>query len=296
MTQVDAVFAGGGIKAMAFVGALGTLEQKGIHINRVAGTSAGALTAAFIKANYTNDEMYQLFTQLDMNQFLDQNPISTVFPFLRWIQLYKRMGLYKGKVFEDWVASALYEKGIRTFGDLPSGTLKLVASDLTNGRFIVLPDDLPRYGIDPVTFSIAKAVRMSCSLPFFFEPVKLKGEDGKESLIVDGGVLSNFPLWLFVRKGKKAERPVLGMKLSPEFDQSPPKEIPNGLSMLTSMFDTMRTAHDQRYVSKFHAKDIIFIPVNEITATQFKMSDEEKDRLIQLGAESTRKFLAKWSY
>ncbi|WP_280768406.1 patatin-like phospholipase family protein [Salipaludibacillus daqingensis] len=294
--KVDAVFAGGGVKALAFSGAFQELKKKNITFERVAGTSAGALTAALIKAGYEAEEMNELFSDMDLREFLDPRVIGNVFPFLRWVMLYRKMGLYKGVTFEMWLEKVLSKKGVKTFGDLPEGSLKMVASDITNGRFIVLPDDLPRYGIDEKSFSVAKAVRMSASLPYFFEPVKLKNEHGEEALIVDGGVLSNFPIWLFIRKREKRERPVLGLRLSPEYDQIPPRKINNGLSFLHSMFETMRTAHDQRYVTKLHAKNIIFIPVKEVTSTHFNMSEDEKHQLILLGKQTTKDFLKTWSY
>ncbi|WP_416149540.1 patatin-like phospholipase family protein [Salipaludibacillus sp. HK11] len=295
--KVDAVFAGGGVKALAFSGALQALKDKNISLERVAGTSAGALTAALIKAGYEAEEMNELFNDLDLKEFLDPRVIGDVFPFLRWLTLYRRMGLFKGDVFEKWLEQTLLKKGVRSFGDLPKGSLKMVASDITNGRFIVLPDDLPRYGIEKETFSVAKAVRMSSSLPYFFEPVKIKDEHGVESMIVDGGVLSNFPIWLFMRKeDEKLERPVLGLRLSNEFDHIPPRKIKNGLSFLHSMFETMIKAHDQRYVTKIEAKNIIFIPVKEVKTTNFHMSDIEKAKLIQLGNKTAKEFLAKWPY
>jgi len=295
--KVDAVFAGGGVKALAFTGAMEALRDKKITFERVAGTSAGALTGALVKAGYTPEEIYELFNELDLKEFLDPRVIGNVFPFLRWITLYRKMGLYKGDAFEEWLEQALLKKGVSCFADLPDGSLKIVASDITNGRFIVFPDDLSRYGIDKDSFSVARAVRMSASLPYFFEPMKLKDQYGKEALIVDGGALSNFPIWLFVRKGEeKRERPVLGLRLSPEYEQIPPREINNGLTFLHSMFETMRTAHDQRYITKIHAKNIIFIPVKEINSTDFNMSEKEKHQLIRLGKTTTESFLKKWSY
>ena len=60
---------------------------------------------------------------------------------------------------------------------------------------VVLPEDLPDYGIDPDRFEIARAVRMSISIPYFFEPVIVK-----KHVFVDGGILSNFPMWIFDRE------------------------------------------------------------------------------------------------
>ncbi|UCZ54590.1 patatin-like phospholipase family protein [Bacillus shivajii] len=294
---IDGVFAGGGIKALAFVGALEVLDKKNIQFERIAGTSAGAITAAFIKSGYNGAEIEQMFADMQFQQLLDPRIGTTIFPFLRWLRLYRKMGIYKGNEFEQWVDKLLKKKGVSTFSDFPEGSLKMIASDITNGRILVLPDDLTKYGIIPHSFSVARAIRMSCSLPFFFEPVKLTDSDGKESLIVDGGVLSNFPMWIFQKRGQKhLKRPVIGFRLTPSLDAIPPRQVTNALSMLTSMFDTMRNAHDQRYISKNHAKNVVFIPVEDVSTTQFTLSDQDKLKLIELGKTSTEKFLKKWSY
>ncbi|SDY55807.1 NTE family protein [Evansella caseinilytica] len=297
MLKVDGVFAGGGIKAFSFIGALQVLDQKKIFFERLAGTSAGAIVATFIKAGYTSEEISQLLDDLDLQQLLDPKKRSIIFPFYRWLRLYKKMGFHKGDALEHWLYTALKKKNVVTFADLPTGALKIIASDLSNSQLLVIPDDLPRYGLVPERFSVAKAVRMSCSFPFFFEPVKLTSSSGKSAVIVDGGVLSNFPLWLFLKQPeKKRKRPVLGFRLATSADRLEPRQINNAFSLLHSMVEAMWQAHDQRYISKAQAENIVFIPVRNISATQFSISDEEKQALIQLGAQCTEDFLKSWTY
>ncbi len=294
--KVDGVFAGGGVKALAFVGALNITEKRGIKFERVAGTSAGAIAAAFIKAGYTSEEIFELFEEMDLRQLLDPRRSIFPFPFLRWLTMYRKIGLFKGNEFEQWLVSVLKRKGVSTFQDLPEGSLKMVASDITNGRFLVLPDDLPRYGRIPEKFSVAKAIRMSCSIPFFFEPVKIYDGTGKPSYIVDGGVLSNFPMWIFKKRNqKRLKRPVLGFRLSPSLENLQPRKIKNAMQFTYAMVETMRTAHDQRYIAKDIAKDIVFIPVHDVKTTDFALSDEQKEALITLGEESTSEFMKTWS-
>ena len=67
-----------------------------------------------------------------------------------------------------------------------------LVSDITESRILVVPSGLAHYGIDLDAFEVAHAVRMSMSIPFFFEPVVHAGHH-----FVDGGMLSNFPVWLF---------------------------------------------------------------------------------------------------
>ncbi|WP_224654567.1 hypothetical protein, partial [Escherichia coli] len=63
-----------------------------------------------------------------------------------------------------------------------------------------------------------------------------------------------------------------------------------------ALFSTMKNAHDDRYISRKHEKDIIFIPVEQYSATQFNMEDEQKDALMAMGHSRTNEFLRTWSH
>jgi NTE family protein len=288
---IDGVFSGGGIKGFAYVGAMQVLEEKQYRFKRVAGTSAGAILACFIAAGYTANEIEEMLDELDVKSLLDPPKFAGTLPFLKWLNLYYRLGLYKGKALEKWFYKKLAIKGIFTFNDLPKGSLKLVTSDLTNGRMIVIPDDLASYGLDWRKFSVAKALRMSCGIPFFFEPIKLRDNKG-DCIFVDGGVLSNFPLWIFDNGNK--ERPLVGLKLSNPREDIAPRKIDNGLQLFEALFSTMQNAHDERYISRKHEKNIIFIPVEQYSATQFDLDQDTKNTLIEIGRQRTSKFLEKW--
>jgi NTE family protein len=292
---IDGVFSGGGIKGLALVGACAAIEERGFRFKRVAGTSAGSLIAGLIAAGYSSTEMASLLDELDLKKFLDSR--KTIFPsaLTKWLFVYWRLGLYKGDELECWIAEILAARGLRTFGDLAPDALRIIASDLTNGRLLILPDDLPKYGVDPRSFPVARAIRMSCSLPFFFEPVKLRDRVGA-NIVVDGGVLSNFPMWLFDKENVKKVRPVLGVKLSQNLIQQPTNKIKNALNMFEALFETMKDAHDSRYISRKHEKNIIFIPTEGNLTTEFQLSDEKKQELIDLGKKNAEKFFKSWCY
>ncbi|TQR20330.1 patatin-like phospholipase family protein [Psychrobacillus vulpis] len=288
---IDGVFSGGGLKGFALVGAYQVLEEKGYRFKRVAGTSAGAILAGFIAAGFSSKEIESMLNELDVLTFLDPRKPMLPIPFMKWINLYWRLGLYQGKSLENWFLEKLAIKGVYTFSDLQPGVLKLVASDLTNGKMMVLPDDLENYGISASSFPVARALRMSCGIPFFFEPVRLKVGSG-DTIVVDGGVLSNFPMWIFDNGNK--ERPVLGIKLSRSSDELSGHQIDNGLQLFEALFSTMKNAHDERYISRKHEKNIIFIPVDDYSATQFDLTEEMKDDLLEKGKSRTIQFLKTW--
>ena len=97
---------------------------------------------------------------------------------------------------------------MRTFADLVHpefaddprfrSRLQVIASDVTTHELLVLPRDATKLGIEPDELDVALAVRMSMSIPVFFEPVRFENpKTGETHVIVDGGMLSNFPVWLF---------------------------------------------------------------------------------------------------
>lgn len=190
--RIDGVFSGGGIKALSLIGAVEAAENRGLTFERVAGTSAGALMAALIKAGYSAGEMKELIDQLDFRKFLDTSKTIVPIPFMNWLKLYWKLGLFKGDYLENWVASLLAARGIVTFADIPYGSLKIIASDITRGRLIVLPDDLEEYGLLPERFPIARAVRMSCSLPYFFIPLSCLIELDRKAILLMEECLATF--------------------------------------------------------------------------------------------------------
>lgn len=294
--KIDGVFSGGGIKAYAFVGALQSMEKKHLQLERTAGTSAGAIVAAFVASGYTFEEINELLAELDLKEFLDPPGLSKLVPFSKWFFLYFQLGIYKGDKLEEWLYKQLAKKNVYTFNDLKPGYLKVVVSDLSLGKLVVLPDDLKRiYNIEPNYFPIAKAVRMSAGFPYFFMPKKIPGNSNGKSIIVDGGLLSNFPLWVFENNNSSSDRPVLGVKLSESVEnQNTPRRIKNAFDMFHALFSTMKQAHDARYISKSHKNNIIFIPVTDVGTTDFHVGGETKELLIQSGLDSADHFLQHW--
>ena len=297
--KIDGVFAGGGVKALSFVGALEVLERHGFRFERTAGTSAGAVVATLIQANYTSRELKEIGMSLESSDIMNETWLNTYLPWVAWFSVYWRLGLYKGDVFERWIKGLLQRKNIYSFADIKKGSLKIVASDITEGSIIVFPDDLPKYGYTEETFPIAKAVTMSCMIPYFFQPVKFCHFQKKKEphLVVDGGLLSNFPMWLFKGHQKKKEkRPILGFQLTPSIFEQEKKKIKNALDLYQSLFHTMRNAYDLRYISKYHAKDIVFLPVDQVKTTSFDLSQKDRELLIQIGKTYTEDFLKEWTY
>src|SRR5690606_37715204 len=140
--------------------------------------------------------------------------------------LFKK-GLYSGDPLEQWIFKQLAKKGIYTFADLPLKKLRIIASDISEGRLMVLPDDLPLYGLDPSNFPVSHAVRMSASIPYFFVPVLIRNVNPRPIYVVDGALLSNFPLWIFDKEQietvsqSRMSKPTIGFQLVGKTEQQP---------------------------------------------------------------------------
>ncbi|MGO4271133.1 patatin-like phospholipase family protein, partial [Paenibacillus sp. TAF58] len=168
--KINGVFEGGGVKGIALAGGVSAAMEQGHVFNEVAGTSSGAIVAALLAAGYTGEDMKEMILRAPFRSFMQRSPIFNTKIIGPAARLFIKKGLYSGEALEDWVNQQLTAKGIRTFGDLRHNQLRVIASDITQGKLLILPDDIAQYGIDPRKFSIAKAVRMSTSIPYFFDP------------------------------------------------------------------------------------------------------------------------------
>jgi len=191
------VFEGGGVKGIAYVGALEVLDQEGIlnDIKRVAGTSAGAMVAVLVGLGYSAAELRDILWNLNFQNFLDDS-----WGYIRDTKRFiTDFGWYKGDFFRNLMADFIKQKtgnGEATFKDLQDNTkykdISLIGADLSTGCTKVFnakntPD-----------FKVADAARISMSIPLFFAAVK--GVNKDNHIYVDGGLLDNYAIKVFDRK------------------------------------------------------------------------------------------------
>lgn len=188
------VFEGGGVKGIAYVGALHELEKRDImkNVRRVGGTSAGAINAVLVALDYSLDETQEILSQLDFNNFMDDS-----WGVVRDAQrLIHEFGWYKGDFFRSWIGNLIRQKAGNehaTFNDLKNRGFRdlfLVGTNLST-RFaeVFSTEHTPR-------MRIADAVRISMSIPLFFTAVR----NIRHDVYVDGGVFENYPIKLFDRE------------------------------------------------------------------------------------------------
>ncbi|MCL2461282.1 MAG: patatin-like phospholipase family protein, partial [Defluviitaleaceae bacterium] len=230
------------------------------------------------------------------------------------VKLLVRNGIYSTNSFEEWLGGLLEKKGKRVFGDLKTGCadprfqyrFQAVASDLTDGDMLVLPRDLSKFGFVPDKFSIARAVRMSISIPMYYEPVVLTDIDGKKHLIVDGGLLSNYPLWLLDDGTSDPSWTTFGFRFNADEGRETAGTNTGLVEYLKSLARTAMDGIDKHYVSVSKgdfARTISISPVirdgdstKKISTVYFGITPEECEALYQNGVEAGREFLAGWDF
>ena len=327
--RADGVFEGGGVKGIAFAGAIAAAEQDGgveEWVN-IAGTSAGAIVAALLAVGYDSAGLQRILNDAKYPKFADCGPGG------KWagglVNAVVRMrGLAPGKYFHQWMSEQLAASPLAkelgktelTFADVkrrdlpprsevPDITdeqyerakyrLHVIGSEVTSGQMLLLPDALPNYEdkqgkqFDKDTFPIVDAVRMSMSYPFLFKPVELY-KDGRPHYVVDGGLLSNYPIWLFDSPNPK--RPTWGFRLHPgtsTVEGLPHRAIPRPLwsvPLLKAMFSAATEAWDRHNLAHTVSARTVSIPTHAISTTDFNLSQENAQALYGWGKDAASAF------
>jgi NTE family protein len=282
---VDLVLSGGGVKFIGLVGAVVALMDAGYSIKRVSGVSAGSVVAAIIAAGSNGGRL----TGEEVKELAFSVPLH----------------------------SELKNLGVTSFGDLaldegdplegPRYKLVVTVADLTAAQLVRLPWDYPRlYGLDPDEQLVADAVRASMAIPFFYRPVKLTGASGATSTLVDGGVLSNFPIDTFDRPDGKAPRwPTFGVTVLPRPTEGLGAVMPalkplrffEQTALLESLLTTMLAGHDQTHLSKpWVAARAILVESTNVGVLDFDAPRGRLEELYESGYAAAQLFLSTWDW
>ncbi|UCE53462.1 MAG: patatin-like phospholipase family protein [Desulfobacterales bacterium] len=326
------VFEGGGVKGIAYVGALQVLEEKGIlpNIVRVGGTSAGAINAVLVGLNYIPTETQQILNKMNFEKFMDDD-----FGVVRDIsRLLSEFGWYKGDYFRTWIGELIGKKTGKpdaTFAQVQQQKADKGFRDMyfmgtnisTHFAEVFSHEHTPR-------MCVADAVRISMSIPLFFASRRSPRGD----VYVDGGVLDNYPVKLFDRQRYLADenlsthgktpayykkhnaslkrrklnispyvynKETLGFRLDSEReiamfrDQAEPVGEP-----IDDFFDytknLLKTIMDAQANYHLHGDDwqrTIYIDTLGVKTTEFKITDAKKKALVASGRKGTELYF-KW--
>lgn len=309
------VFKGGGVRGIAYMGALEVLEELDVlkNIERVVGTSSGAIAATIVSFRKNISEMIEIFHTLNLQKVPQgavdgkRKNIILLKNSENYTRLFERFGWYSSAYFHSWLQSIIADQcrgnADATFSDfrkLGFRDLHIVVSNISRHRAEIFsarttPD-----------VSVADAVRMSMSIPLFFESLRFDGKRmGFGDYYVDGGLFNNYPIHIFdqpefakesrlYRDGVNLE--TLGLFLFPSklYDTDnvdDPKHLWEYLDLI------VRSLNDSRQISDLaenvaNKQRTIEISDCGISSTQFDLSPDSKEyqQLFTEGRIAVKKF------
>lgn len=198
------VFEGAGIRGIAYAGVIAELEQQSLmqHVEKVGGTSAGAIVATLLALDYNSNEIAEIITSTKMQKFNDGK-----YMFVGGMhRMANRYGWYQGVRFNNWIGNLIKSKTgnaditLKELKEYGCKELHLTATCLNKQKMIVLSHkSYPE-------MKVRDAVRISMSIPLYFEAVFVdaKGKTYRKpdktkklDIMVDGGIIGNFPIHIF---------------------------------------------------------------------------------------------------
>lgn len=283
------VFEGGGVKGVAYAGALAVLEAKGIlpHIERVAGTSAGAIVACLLSLNYRASDIATIVGGMDFSAFEDKENL------LKKLHYY---GLHPGTDFLTWLQQKITTAPVKldqnaTFSDFRKAGCRdlhvfacdLYTQSLAEFSYQTTPD-----------VTVAEAVRASMSIPLFFNAWKFSNGKPNDHLYVDGGTVYNFPITAFDNQGDP-NWATLGFRLE---DVNGKRVVDNfgyghWIPYVKALFETLMNAQTiDVHRDPEEIRRSVIIDDLGVRATDFDIDEATKQKLVASGKSATEAYLA----
>ena len=279
--KVGLVLSGGAARGLAHIGVLKALEEQGVKIDAIAGTSMGAVVGGLYASGYKIDELEKLALEIDWQQALSDAPPREDVPFRRKQDdrdfLVKQklsfrddgslglpLGVIQGQNLALLLESLLaHTSDTRDFDKLPI-PFRAVATDIANGEKVVF-----RKGHLP------QVIRASMSIPAVFAPVELDGR-----LLVDGGMTDNIPLDVARQ---------MGVDIAIVVDIGTPlrgrKQLNTVVDVLNQSITLMTRRNSEEQLAALKATDVLIQPsLASFGVTDFGRAQE----MIDAGYRATR--------
>lgn len=285
MIYENIVFEGGGVRGLAYIGALRRLNEldKLKYIKKVIGTSIGSIFATITTFACTDDELNECA------QILCSGLKTINDGFMTEVKnLVEKMGIHSNLFIYDGINKFLAQKtGINniTFEKLFEETkieLTIVGTCLTSRT-----TEYFNYKTYP-NMEVAKAIQISTAIPIFFNVVEWDNRKW-----VDGGVVENFPIEYFDEDSGKYNDKTLGLYLLGDCEKKQTYEINNIYDLLNGIENIQLDDNIRQSISKENKRNIIFINTGKISSIDLEISKENQQFLINNGYNCTNEYFAK---
>lgn len=310
------IFEGAGIRGIAYAGVIQSLEQQGIitDVEKVGGTSAGALIALLIALEYNADDLTDIISNTKFQKFNDGRFIF-IGGFSRTINRY---GWYRGQKITKWIGHLIEEKTgdseitFEQFNRKGFKDLYLTATCLNRQKLIVLSKETYP------NMKIKDAVRISMSIPFYYQAVFVDSIGNTYSkpskhenfdIMIDGGIIGNFPIQIFdtiiVDSLKQSYRipnyETLGVRVDSDM-QIQEDSTSNNLAMFpiknfrdyVSAFYVMIVENlNRQHLTEDDWNRTISVSSVGISPKVKRLSEHQKQKLIRSGFDNTVRYFKK---
>lgn len=268
------LFGGGAIRGIAYCGAIKALNELNVEADIIAGSSVGSIIAGLMAVGYSPAEITDIIMQVNFELFRDLN-----------LTLGSQFALSKGEVFLEWVRDLVekkyygenYKKGTHksvTFRDIEK-SLVIITTDLSNFEC----KEFSKF--ETPDFEIAKAIRISCSMPGLMKPVEYNNR-----VLVDGDLQKSVPMWKLSKNLQPKNERILEFRLEGDFEG----KDKNAIEYLNSIY-SYATCTGTHFITELYGccdkYDYIVINTGDLNIVDFNISDNKRDQLFQIGYNKT---------
>lgn len=271
------LFGGGAIRGSAHAGVVRALEELGIEIDILGGSSVGSLVAALLSVGYTPKELDDVFLSVNFELFRD---ISFGFN--------NKFALSKGEVFLDWIRE-LIEKKFYGEAYLKNQCKRVTFNDISKNLVIIATNmktftckEFSNY--ETPDFEIAMAVRISCCMPGLMRAITVDNE-----MLVDGDLMKGKPMWSLSKNIQNSNNRILEVRLEGTFsgsDQSP-------IEYVNGMYSCM-TSSETSFIKKVYGNrdnyDYLVIDTGNVVVVDFNYPTEKRQSIIDDGYKQTLEY------
>jgi NTE family protein len=248
--KVGLVLSGGGAKGFAHIGVLKAIEEAGVRIDYIAGTSMGAIVGALYASGFSAKELDSIFRKVNFNKIIqdeiprgaktlyekeDQERYALTLPFDNFKVKFPSAISRGQNVYNLLARLTQHVRTVKDFKKLPIPFF-CIATDIETGEAVVLDEGY-----------LPEAISASGAFPSLFEPVEI---DGK--LLLDGGIVNNYPIFELKKKGVDI---IIGVDV--QDDLSDRKRLTSATDILFQI-NNYRTVNDMKLKAK--ATDIYIKP------------------------------------
>ncbi len=275
--KVGVVLCGGGAKGFAQIRILKALDEAGVPIDYIGGTSIGSIIGALYAVGYDPDMIEKLVREQDWNQVLYDKFSEELMPIDRRMNERRYLATFpitngKMKVKSAFV-EGVYVNMLLSRLMLPAHNIQDY-SKLSVPFYCIATDVEHACQYEMTSGSLSRSVRASMSIPFLFQPVTIDGR-----LLIDGGMVNNFPVRNMKEHGADI---IIGIDL--EDESIPASQIDNSLQLFTSLMNL--SSLEESLYARSHCN--IYIKPNLHGRDMLSFNDF--DSIIQFGQDAADKF------